>query len=295
MRAVSRQLDQGRAPVWRSRLRPGPARSLLDKFAEHARSLGASCRAQHDAVSELCSLLTIQGVALADVTPGALLHHAHETRSVRASMPDVSMPAANRFAGRPTWDVLHSMGIFPAGTPLTMRAALTRGQRPVEELVGRYRIRNQAVRQLFLDYFRRRAADLDYASLKTLILTLAHHSGRTLRLPAPVRPTCGSPPGPTRRGGTPSASRPTARSAATRKRSCSVSAASTTTCTPGRPASRSCGPGESLPARSRRVSSAALAHGGAGSTSAPPSGTAGASPCCPCSSSTSKTAMTTLA
>jgi site-specific recombinase XerD len=158
---------------------------LLDKFAEHARSLGTSWRARHDAVSELCSLLTIQGVAIADVTPGALLHHAHETRSVRAAMPDVTMSAASRFVGRSTWDVLHSMGVFPPGTPLTMRAALTRGQRPVEELVGRYSIRNQEVRQLLIDYFRRRAADLDYASLKTLILTLAHHFWEKIEAASP--------------------------------------------------------------------------------------------------------------
>ena len=66
-----------------------------------------------------------------------------------------------------------------------MRAALTRGQRPVEELVGRYYIRNQEVRQLLIDYFRRRAADLDYASLKTLILTLAHHFWEKIEAASP--------------------------------------------------------------------------------------------------------------
>lgn len=89
-------------------------------------------------------------------------------------MPNVGKSGANRFAGRCTWDVLHSMGMFPPSTPLTMRAALTRGQRPVEELTDQYPIRDQAVRQLLIDYFLRRAADLDYASLKTLVLTLAH-------------------------------------------------------------------------------------------------------------------------
>jgi site-specific recombinase XerD len=158
---------------------------LLDKFTEHATSLAAPWRARRDAVAELCALLTIQGVALADVTPGALLHHAHETRSTRAAMPETGAEAANRFVGRSTWDVLHSMDMFPAGTPLTMRAALTRGQRPVEELVSRYPIRNQDVRQLLIDYFRRRASDLDYASLKTLVLTIAHHFWEKIEAASP--------------------------------------------------------------------------------------------------------------
>jgi site-specific recombinase XerD len=149
--------------------------ALLDKFIGHAGAFDATWTARRDAITELCSLLTIQGVSLADVTPGALLHHAHETRRVRASMPDAGKAEANRFVGRSTWDVLRDMGLFPTDTPLTMRAALTRGQRPVEELIDRYPIRNQPVRQLLVDYFRRRAPDLDYSSLKTLILMLAHH------------------------------------------------------------------------------------------------------------------------
>lgn len=158
---------------------------LLDKFIGHAGSFDAPWPARRDAAHELCCLLTVQGVALSDVTPGALLHHAHETRRAKASMPNAGKSKANRFAGRATWDVLHSMGMFPPGTPLTMRAALTRGQRPVEELVDQYPIRDQAVRQLLIDYFQRRAADLDYASLKTLVLTLAHHFWENIETVSP--------------------------------------------------------------------------------------------------------------
>ena len=60
---------------------------LLDKFIEHAGSLDAPWRTRREAVYDLCCLLTVQGIALSDVTPGALLHHAHETRRVRAAMP----------------------------------------------------------------------------------------------------------------------------------------------------------------------------------------------------------------
>lgn len=50
-----------------------------------------------------------------------------------------------------------------------------RGQKSVEELVYHYPIRNQAVRGLLIDYFTRRRADTDCATLKNLVLHLAHH------------------------------------------------------------------------------------------------------------------------
>ncbi|WP_026416339.1 site-specific integrase [Actinomadura oligospora] len=147
---------------------------LLEKFVEFAVEFDAPWQFRRDAIKDLCDLLTIQGVALGDVTHGALLHHAHETRRVRAGMLGPGQ-AANRFVGRSTWDIMQKMGLFPDGTPPTMRIALTRGPRSIEQLVDRYAIGNRAVRQLLIDYFTRRAADLDYASLKTLVLTLAHH------------------------------------------------------------------------------------------------------------------------
>ncbi|MGY1984369.1 hypothetical protein [Nocardia gipuzkoensis] len=66
-------------------------------------------------------------------------------------------------------------GPLPRQHPETMRAALHRGQLSVEELVDRYAISNQPVRQLLIEYFRRRAADTDYSSLSNLTLMIAHH------------------------------------------------------------------------------------------------------------------------
>ena len=156
---------------------------LLDKFAEHARSLGTSWRARHDAVSELCSLLTIQGVAIADVTPGALLHHAHETRSVRAAMPDVTMsrPAASSAAPRGTcctrWSVPAGHAADDAGRAEQGAAAGRGARRPLSHPQpgsppAAYRLLP-------------RGADLDYASLKTLILTLACHFWEKIEAASP--------------------------------------------------------------------------------------------------------------
>lgn len=147
---------------------------LLEKFAEQAAAATVSWAYRQEALFDVCCLLTVQGVALADLTPPALLHYGHETRRVRAIM----LPGrkySNRFAGLSAWNILHQMGHFPSGTPSTMREALSRGQLTIEQMVDRYPIRNQAVRQLLIDYFTRRAADTDYASISHMVLEVAHH------------------------------------------------------------------------------------------------------------------------
>ncbi|WP_309115999.1 site-specific integrase [Saccharothrix sp.] len=147
---------------------------LLDKFAELAAAHDMSWQHRREAVFDVCCALTVQGVALTDLTPAALIHHGHETRKVKATMRPGKRDA-NRFVGPSAWNVLHRMGHFPDGTPSTMRAALHRGQLSVEEMIDRYPIRNRSVRQLLIDYFVRRSADTDYASLSHLVLELAHH------------------------------------------------------------------------------------------------------------------------
>jgi site-specific recombinase XerC len=73
------------------------------------------------------------------------------------------------------WTALIDMGQFPPSTPTTMRAAMIRGQRTIEELVDQYGVRDQAVRRLLVDYIGRRRVDLDYSSLKQLALLLVKH------------------------------------------------------------------------------------------------------------------------
>ncbi|MGW3655600.1 hypothetical protein ACWD6R_07730 [Streptomyces sp. NPDC005151] len=129
---------------------------------------------RRDAINELCMLLTVQGVAVSDVTPAALLHFTHENRKARCILQPGSQ-ASNRLIGRGVWNVLHVMGHFPPSTPESMRAALLRGQRSIEELLDQYEVSNQAVRGLLIEYFTRRKADTDYATLKDLICKLTRH------------------------------------------------------------------------------------------------------------------------
>ncbi|MGW1798207.1 tyrosine-type recombinase/integrase [Streptomyces sp. NPDC001984] len=147
---------------------------LLHKYEEHAGAQGLRLVHQREAVIDMCTLLAVQGVALADVTAPSILHFAHDNRRARCQLQPGNQ-VANRLIGHSMWSVLHAMGHFPPSTPTTMRAAMMRGQRSIEELVDQYQIRNRAVRGLLIDYFQRRRADLDYSSLKQLTLLLAYH------------------------------------------------------------------------------------------------------------------------
>ena len=69
---------------------------------------------------------------------------------------------------------LRALGVFPADAPATIRAfGLAQGQLSIGELVDRYRLRCQPVRDLIVDYLRERQTALDYASLDAICAILA--------------------------------------------------------------------------------------------------------------------------
>lgn len=147
---------------------------LLETYAACAARHDFSWPHQREALFEVCCLLAVQGISFADLTPAALLHHAHESRKAKAILRPGKRDA-NVYAGRASWNVLHAMGHFPASTPATMRQALHRGPLTLEELIDRHPIRNQSVRRLLLDYFHRRKSETDYASLVHLVRHVAHN------------------------------------------------------------------------------------------------------------------------
>lgn len=166
---------------------------LLDRYVEHVKAHPMSHQHQSDAIADIGSLLTVQGVALADVTPESLLHHGHENRAVRAILHP-GEKVANRFICRGAWNVLHRMGHFPPATPQTMREAMLRGQQTVTELVDRYTVQNQAVRQLLIDYLTRRRADSDYSTLTTLTINLVKNFWCRIEQLNPGQPDLRIPP-----------------------------------------------------------------------------------------------------
>jgi integrase len=144
---------------------------LLDKFFEEAARSRASQRHQYRALADVCCALTTQGIALADLTPEALLFYANECR--RLNLVVGARPDSNRFAGLMAWDILHGMGHFPPGTPPTLRTYIYKGQRSPEEMVDFYGIRDSDVRQLIIDYIVRRQGDTDYVTREGLARAIA--------------------------------------------------------------------------------------------------------------------------
>ncbi|MFI0897702.1 tyrosine-type recombinase/integrase [Streptomyces sp. NPDC020983] len=120
---------------------------------------------------DLAAALTTQGIALADLTPTALLYYSTESRRLGVSRG--ASGRTDRFAALGAWSVLHGMGHFPPGTPPTLRAFISTGQLTVEQLVDRYSIANQEVRQMLIDYLARRRAVTDYITTENLARRLA--------------------------------------------------------------------------------------------------------------------------
>ena len=120
---------------------------------------------------DVTAALTTQGITLADLTPPALLHYAVEAR--RLGVVPGSTSSNHRYAALGAWQVLHDMGHFPPGTPPTLRAYIYKGQRTTTELVDRYAIRHQGVRQLLIDYLNRRRTEIDYSTFDVLARRLA--------------------------------------------------------------------------------------------------------------------------
>ncbi|HEX8858343.1 MAG TPA: hypothetical protein VGC06_04485 [Actinomycetes bacterium] len=133
---------------------------LLEEFRTRLRAHPVSAEGRRDALSQLCRALTVFGVDLASLTPGGLVQWANDH-------PGSGIAAA--------WPLLHDMGRIPAWAPRTLQDARIRGRWSIEELVDRQRLRNRAVRDLLVDYVRRRSPELDYATMENLVRSLAGH------------------------------------------------------------------------------------------------------------------------
>ena len=75
---------------------------------------------------------------------------------------------------------LHSMGVFGADAPSTLRAVATQGQLSPGQMLDRYGIKSAGVRQVLHDYLLERAPSLDHTTLRGLAVTLGRLFGRDL-------------------------------------------------------------------------------------------------------------------
>jgi integrase len=132
-------------------------------------------------------ILAAKGGAIADITVGDLLElFAAEAAAL------ITAPGATHLFYR----VLRTMNVFGSETPATLRELRTLGQRTPEQMIDRYGLVCQPIRDLLVDYLKERQPALDYTSLDSLANFLGslfwadlerNHPGiDTLHLPSEV-------------------------------------------------------------------------------------------------------------
>jgi hypothetical protein len=140
-----------------------------DGFARLRQLAGAgpegSAKDAQIAATRIATLLACKGGLVSDITVGDCVELADTQRRVHARGGQKKVDFYLR---------LRALGIFPADAPATIRAfGLAQGQLSIAELVDRYRLRSQPVRNLIVDYLRERQPALDYASLDAISASLA--------------------------------------------------------------------------------------------------------------------------
>ncbi len=183
--------------AWLLRYRPSvlleEARSQIDP-AGFAR-LWAHCDAtgrrnpqdRKEALNRITWILLNKGGRIRDITIGDCIE-------VSSALREHQCQGANN---RPLfYALLAETGVLPAGAPPILRATRMTGQRTPAELVGKYGLQSEPMRELFTSYLAERAAELDYASLVQMANTLCglfwrdleqHHPGlASLHLDAEV-------------------------------------------------------------------------------------------------------------
>ncbi|WP_018541944.1 MULTISPECIES: hypothetical protein [unclassified Streptomyces] len=135
----------------------------LHRLAE-SRQAGSGKDAQI-AATRIATLLACKGGLIHDITVGDCVELVDVQRQVHARGGQKKVDFYLR---------LRALGIFPEDAPTTIRAfGQALGQLSIEQLVDRYQLQYQPVRDLIVDYLRERQPSLDFASLDAISRTLA--------------------------------------------------------------------------------------------------------------------------
>ncbi|MGW7086630.1 tyrosine-type recombinase/integrase [Streptomyces sp. NPDC054871] len=134
------------------------------------------------AIEKIALIMAAKGGMVADLTPGDCLELFKTSREI--------FPGPGKSARHSPfcYQLLHSLGAFPADAPPSVRMFSTRfpGQLTTEQLVDRYDLACRPVRDLLVDYLRERQPGVDYNTLTGLATALAlwfwkdlekHHPG----------------------------------------------------------------------------------------------------------------------
>jgi integrase len=134
------------------------------------------------AIEKVALVMAAKGGMVRDITVGDCLELMRISRDV--------FPGPTRSSRHSPvfYQLLHSIGNFPADAPPTVRmfSPLFAGRLSVEQLVDRYQLTSQPIRDLLVDYLRERQPAIDYNTLTALATALAlwfwkdlerHHPG----------------------------------------------------------------------------------------------------------------------
>ena len=166
-----------------ARIRDPAAFAGLDALCRSG-SVGAFARLA--ALGKIAVIMAAKGGLPAGVTVGDCIELLEVVAAVRTG--------ADRHASSPLfYQLLRSWGAFGQDAPTAMRVLADRGKPTCEQLIDRYHIACQPVRDVLVDYLRERQAAVDFSSLQRLAYLLgklfwadleAHHPGiSSLKLP----------------------------------------------------------------------------------------------------------------
>jgi hypothetical protein len=108
-------------------------------------------------------IMGVKGGALGDITAGDVLELVEAEEAAHAR----PMPHAAGF-----YQMLHRMGVLGPAAPPVLRELRAAGQRTPAQLIDRYQLACQPVRDLLVDYLKERQPALDYSSLRSLAADL---------------------------------------------------------------------------------------------------------------------------
>ncbi len=143
------------------------------------------------ALARIAMIMAAKGGLAGDITVGDCIE------MVQASTAECRRAGKDREFRSPFfYQLLRSLGTFPAAAPPTTRAFNVSGQMSLEEMIGRYGIECQPIRDLLIDYLREFLVSSDYTTVLQLSYVLGklfwrdlelHHPGIcSLHLPADV-------------------------------------------------------------------------------------------------------------
>lgn len=141
------------------------------------------------ALDKIAVIMAAKGGRVADITVGDCVQLLEAAAGAR--------PGKDRHPHSPLfYQLLRACGVFGDDAPAAMRVFAGRGQPTCEQLIDRYAIACQPVRDVLVDYLRERQAAVDFSSLQRFAYLLgklfwadieAHHPGiDSLKLPRDV-------------------------------------------------------------------------------------------------------------